>query len=93
MGLAMGSTQAGGRALIGRLTPEGRNAEFFGLWGLASRAAAIIGPLAYGAVSRLSGGDHRMALLSTLTFFVVGLLILLTVNEGRGVAAARETAA
>ena len=93
MGLAMGSTQAGGRALIGRLTPEGRNAEFFGLWGLASRAAAIIGPRAYGAVSRLSGGDHRMALLSTLTFFVVGLLILLTVNEGRGVAAARETAA
>ena len=87
MGLAMGSSQAGGRALIGRLTPVARSAEFFGLWGLASRAAAILGPLAYGAVSRLSNGDHRMALLSTLFFFVLGLLLLLTVNETRGMAA------
>jgi len=87
MGLAMGSTQAGGRALIGRLTPVARSAEFFGLWGLASRAAAILGPLAYGAVNRLSDGDHRMALLSTLSFFVLGLLLLLTVNETRGMAA------
>jgi UMF1 family MFS transporter len=87
MGLAMGSSQAGGRALIGRLTPVARSAEFFGLWGLASRAAAILGPLAYGAVSRLSNGDHRMALLSTLFFFVLGLLLLLTVNEARGMEA------
>ena len=87
MGLAMGSSQAGGRALIGRLTPVARSAEFFGLWGLASRAAAILGPLAYGAVNRLSNGDHRMALLSTLSFFVLGLLLLLTVNETRGMAA------
>lgn len=90
MGLAMGSTQAGGRALIGRLTPHGRNAEFFGLWGLASRAAAIIGPLAYGAVNRFSSGDHRLALISTLVFFVIGLLLLLTVNEARGVSAGRK---
>ena len=90
VGLAMGSTQAGGRALIGRLTPGGRNAEFFGLWGLASRAASIIGPLAYGAVNRLSDGDHRMALYSTLAFFVVGLLLLFTVSESRGVSAGRK---
>lgn len=91
MGLAMGSTQAGGRALIGRLTPVARSAEFFGLWGLASRAAAILGPLAYGAVNRLSGGDHRMALLSTLSFFVLGLVLLLTVNEARGVTAREQS--
>jgi UMF1 family MFS transporter len=91
MGLAMGSTQAGGRALIGRLTPLGRNAEFFGLWGLASRAAAIIGPLAYGAVSRITGGDHRLALISTLGFFLAGLLLLFTVSETRGVEAGRKS--
>ena len=87
----MGATQAGGRALIGRLTPVARSGEFFGLWGLASRLSAIIGPLAYGAVNRLSNGDHRMALLSTLSFFVVGLLLLLTVDEQRGVRAGRES--
>ena len=84
MGLAMGASQAGGRALIGRLTPVERSAEFFGLWGLASRAAAIIGPLGYGLVNRLSNGDHRTALLSTLLFFVVGLALLATVDERRG---------
>jgi UMF1 family MFS transporter len=72
------------------LTPHGRNAEFFGLWGLASRAAAIVGPLAYGAVSRLTEGDHRMALLSTLALFILGLLLLFTVSEARGVSAGRK---
>jgi UMF1 family MFS transporter len=84
MGLAMGATQAGGRALIGQLTPESRNAEIFGLWGLANRAAAIIGPVSYGVVSQWSDGDHRLALLSTLSFFLLGLLTLVSVNEARG---------
>lgn len=84
VGLAMGATQAGGRALIGRLSPEARNGEFFGLWGLAGRAAAILGPISYGLISSLSGGDHRAALISTLTFFVFGLILLFTVNESRG---------
>lgn len=84
MGLAMGGSQAGGRALIGRLTPVERSAEFFGLWGLASRAAAILGPLSYGLVNSLTDGNHRLALLSTLAFFVVGLVLLATVDEKRG---------
>jgi len=89
IGLAMGATQAGGRALIGRLTPARRNAEIFGLWGLASRAAAIIGPISYGLISELSAGNHRMALLSTLAFFLCGLALLFAVDEQRGIAAAR----
>ena len=90
VGLAMGSTQAGGRALIGQFTPARRSGEFFGLWGLAARAAAIIGPLSYGISNRLSGGDHRIALLTTLGFFITGLLLLLTVNEQRGRKAAHN---
>ena len=87
MGLAMGATQAGGRALIGQLTPVARSTEFFGLWGLASKAAAIFGPLSYGIIARLSDGNHRLALLSTLAFFIGGLLLLTTVDEHRGIAA------
>jgi len=84
IGLAMGSTQAGGRALIAHFTPVARNAEFFGLWGLAAKAAAIIGPVSYGLLGRLAGGNHRLALLSTLGFFIAGLLLLITVDEERG---------
>lgn len=88
IGLAMGSTQAGGRALIGQLTPAFRNAEIFGLWGLASRASAIIGPVSYGVISGITDGNHQLAMLSTLAFFLAGLALLFTVNEERGKAAA-----
>jgi UMF1 family MFS transporter len=40
-------------------------------------------------VNYLSGGDHRLALLSTLTFFVLGLMLLQSVNERRGTLAAK----
>jgi len=84
IGLAMGATQAGGRGLVGQLTPKSHNGEIFGLWGLANRAAAIIGPVSYGIINRLADGDHQVALISTLVFFVLGLGLLLTVNERRG---------
>ena len=89
----MGATQAGGRALIGRLTPARRSAEIFGLWGLANRAAAILGPISYGVIGKLSNGDHQMALLSTLAFFLAGAALLLGVNERRGIAAAQLASA
>ena len=88
IGVAMGSSQSAGRALIGLFSPAGRFAEFFGFWGLAVKLAAIIGPMSYGAIAYLSGGDHRLALLSTLAFFVAGMLLLLSVDEKRGRAAA-----
>jgi UMF1 family MFS transporter len=84
----LGSSQASGRALIGQFSPPARAAEFFGLWGLAGKLAAIVGPLSYGLITYCTAGNHRLAILSTVLFFVVGLLILTTVNEPRGRAAA-----
>jgi UMF1 family MFS transporter len=83
-GLCMGSSQSAGRALVAYLSPAGRSAEFFGLWGVAIRFAAILGPLTYGAVTWATGGNHRLAILLTGVFFVVSLLILAFVNERRG---------
>ncbi len=88
IGLALGASQSAGRALVGQLVPPKRSGEFFGLWGLSIRLAAIIGPLSYGAVIYFMNGNHRLALLSTLLFFITGLLLLLTVNEQRGKKAA-----
>lgn len=90
IGIAMGACQASGRALIGHFTPLARTGEFYGLWGLAVNLAAIIGPVSYGLISYASDGDQRLALMSTLSFFVVGWLLLLRVNEQRGKAAAGQ---
>jgi UMF1 family MFS transporter len=88
IGVALGSSQSAGRALVGLFTPDGRSAEFFGLWGLAIKFSAIVGPLCYGTIAWYTDGDHRQAILSTLAFFIAGLLILLTVDQQRGVRAA-----
>jgi len=88
VGIALGSSQSAGRALIGLFSPPGRSAEFFGLWGLAGKLAAVIGPLSYGLIVYLSHGNQKLALLSTAGFFLAGLLLLFTVDEKRGRAAA-----
>ena len=87
-GLCMGSSQAAGRALVGYLAPPARLAEFFGLWGLATKAASIVGPLTYGAVTWAFAGNHRLAILATGLFFVAGLALLKAVDVPRGRAAA-----
>jgi UMF1 family MFS transporter len=88
IGVALGASQSAGRALVGQFSPRERTAEFFGLWGLFGKLAAVVGPLTYGAVTYISHGNHRLALLVTAGYFVVGFLLLLTVNERRGRAAA-----
>ncbi len=75
-GLCMGSSQSVGRAMVGVLSPPDRLGEFYGLWALATRIAAIIGPLTYGLVTWMTNNNHRLAILSTGLFFVIGWLIL-----------------
>ncbi len=83
-GICMGASQSAGRALVGLLSPATRRAEFFGLWGLSVKLSAILGPLTYGVVSWISQGDHRLAMLITGSYFVMGLVILAGVDVRRG---------
>jgi UMF1 family MFS transporter len=87
-GLCMGSSQAAGRAVVGYLAPPARLAEFFGLWGLAVKAASIFGPLTYGAVTLIFAGNHRLGIFVTGVYFVVGLALLRKIDVERGRAAA-----
>ncbi len=88
-GLCMGSSQSCGRAMAGALSPADRRAEFFGLWTFATRLAAIIGPMTYGVVTWLTGNNHRLAILATGIFFVIGLVILQGIDMKRGERAAQ----
>jgi len=90
VGLCLGSSQSAGRALIGYLSPPARTAEFFGLWGLAVKLSAILGPVTYGLVTWATHGNHRLAMLATGIFFVIGAAILATLDVARGRRAAIE---
>jgi UMF1 family MFS transporter len=87
-GLCMGSSQAAGRAVVGYLAPPARLAEFFGLWGLAVKAASIFGPLTYGIVTLVFAGNHRLGIFVTGLYFVIGLFLLRGIDVRRGRAAA-----
>ena len=86
-GLCMRTSQSAGRAMVGTMAPMHRPAEFYSLWTFAVQAAAVVGPLSYGAITWVTGGQHRMALLFTGLFFVAGLLVLTRINFERGVKA------
>ena len=83
-GICMGSSQSAGRALVAYFSPTARAAEFFGLWGVATRLAAVLGPLTYGAVTWITNNNHRLAMLITGVFFLAALLVLAQVDEKRG---------
>ncbi len=83
-GICMGSSQSAGRALVAYFSPVDRAAEFFGLWGVATRLAAVLGPLTYGAVTWITNNNHRLAMLITGVFFLAALLVLARVDEKRG---------
>lgn len=88
-GVFLGSSQSAGRAMAGLLVPPQRLAEFFGLWTFAIRLASILGPLSYGLITWVTGGNHRLAIVSTALLFVLGLWLLRPVDVERGMAVAK----
>lgn len=79
-GAAMGSSQSTSRSMMSKLTPPEKKTEFFGFYSFFGKSSAVVGPLVFGLVSFLSG-DQRMAIISIGFFFVVGLLILIQVED------------
>ncbi|HXM37841.1 MAG TPA: MFS transporter [Gemmatimonadales bacterium] len=75
-GLGLGSIQAASRALMASLIPPGKESELFGFYALCGKSSSVLGPLVFGAVSYLLGGDQRTAVVSVGLFFVVGLVLL-----------------
>ncbi len=87
-GFCMGSSQSAGRAMAGLFAPRAQLAEFYGLWGFATRLASIIGPLTYGAITWMTSGNQRIAIASTTVLFAIGLVVLSRIDMERGRAAA-----
>ena len=83
-GLCMGSSQSAGRAMVGLFVPRQQLAEFFGLWTTATRIASIVGPISYGLITWLAGGNQRIAIVACSAFFVAGLLFLWPMRVQRG---------
>jgi MFS transporter, UMF1 family len=77
-GIAMGSLQSSGRAVVSALTPAGRSGEFFGYWGFFGKLAGVIGPLVFGWLA--TWFNSRVAVGVNALFFLGGLVIVLTLK-------------
>ena len=80
-GLGLGSVQAGTRAFFTQFVPDGKEAEYFGVYSLVGKSSAIMGPLVFGQVSA-AFGSQRPAILSIAAFFIIGLALISRVKGG-----------
>lgn len=85
VGIAMGGTWTASRALLSRLAPADRQAEFFGLYSLAGKFAAVIGPMTWGLVTYAFSSapilKYQLAIACQLLLVVAGALLLRRVPE------------
>ena len=82
-GIAIGSSQSASRTMLALLTPKEKIAEFFGFYSFSGKMAAIIGPLIYGEVARITNSQkYSVAVISI--FFLIGFIILQFVDEEKG---------
>ncbi|MGZ3614693.1 MAG: MFS transporter, partial [Thermodesulfobacteriota bacterium] len=81
--IVMGGSQAASRSLQGIFTPDANSAEFFGFFAVSGKFASVFGPLIYGILIAITG-SVRSGILSVLFFFLVGMAILWTVDERKG---------
>jgi UMF1 family MFS transporter len=89
IGIFVGPNQAASRSLMGRFVPERHQAEFFGFFAFSGKATSFLGPLLLGTVTQ-AFDSQRVGVATVIAFFVVGAVLLATVDERRGIAAARD---
>lgn len=81
--IVQGGSQALSRSMYATLSPAAKSGEFFGLFGIMEKFSAILGPLFFAAAGTIFGSS-RPAVLSVVAFFIIGGLLLLSVNVEAG---------
>jgi MFS transporter, UMF1 family len=80
IGIFSGPNQAASRSLMGRFVPPGMQNEFFGFFAFSGKLTAFLGPFLLGLLTQLSG-SQRVGVSVVIALFVVGLVLLLRVDE------------
>jgi len=92
VGIFAGPNQSASRSLMGRFVPDDKENEFFGFYAFSGKATAFAGPFLLGTLTS-AFESQRAGLAVVLVFFVVGWLIVRTVNEAEGIRlSGRDTA-
>lgn len=80
-GFGLGSIQAASRAFMASLIPDGRESEMFGFYALCGKSSSVIGPLIFGQVALMTGGNQKLSVMSISVLFVFGAILLQRVKD------------
>jgi len=89
IGIFVGPNQSASRSLMARFVPKKQQAEFFGFFAFSGKVTSFMGPLLLGTVTAMFG-SQRAGVATVLLFFLVGGILMTTVNERRGIEAAQN---
>ncbi|MCI1642689.1 MAG: MFS transporter [Actinomyces sp.] len=86
----VGPAQSASRSFLGRVIPEGREGEVFGLYATTGRAVSFLSPLLYGVFIRIGrafgpeGGDPTAwGILGIIVILAAGLALLAPIRTER----------
>ncbi|MFA5574980.1 MAG: MFS transporter [Brumimicrobium sp.] len=81
VGLVMGGIQSLSRSTYSKFLPKtNEHASYFSFYDVSEKVGIVLGLFFFGLMEELTG-DLRMSVLSILVFFVIGLIVLLTVPK------------
>jgi UMF1 family MFS transporter len=87
--IVLGGTQALSRSLFSQMVPEGREAEYFGIYEISDKGTSWMAPVFFALALQFTG-NYRVAILSLIVFFVAGFAVLLKVNVAKAMAEAKQ---
>lgn len=80
-GLTLGGTWSTDRPLMMRLSPPRYLGQFYGLYAMVGRFAAILGPILWGVIVDSLGWGRPAAILSLFVLMVIAFIILRPVTD------------
>ncbi len=89
LGLFVGPNQSASRTLMSRFVPEPHSSAFFGLFAFSGKITTFAGPLLLGIVTEATG-SQRLGVATVVGFFLAGGVLLLTVDEQRGITTGQQ---
>lgn len=84
LGIFVGPAQAASRSYLAHVSPPTMRTEMFGLYEMAGKATAFMGPLLVASVTHLSQ-SQRGGMYVVVGLMVVGFVIMLGTPEAKGV--------
>lgn len=86
IGICLGATWVSARTMLIDLTPKDKIGQMFGLFGLAGRFSAVLGPVVWGIITSWVFKDlgvlkYRIAVASVFMFMLAGYLVFQKVEN------------